>query len=48
MKIASTLILFGLVLFFVAPRTALGESPSVVAADEVMAKIKAGPARRIR
>jgi len=42
MKTALTLILFGLVLFFVAPKAALGESPSVVAADEVMARIKLG------
>ena len=42
MKTSLALILFGLVLFFVAPRTALGESPSVVAADEVMAKIRLG------
>ena len=43
-----SIILVGLVLFFVAPRAALGESPSVVAADEVMAKIRLGLPSRIR
>ncbi|HSD59017.1 MAG TPA: pentapeptide repeat-containing protein, partial [Methanotrichaceae archaeon] len=42
MKTSVALILFGLVLFFVTPRAALGESPSVVAADEVMVKIRLG------
>ena len=42
MKAALGLILFGLILFFIAPKTALSESPSLVAADEVMAKIKLG------
>ena len=42
MKTSFALILLGLVLFFVAPRAALGESPSSIAADEVMAKIKLG------
>ena len=41
-KTSLALILLGLVLFFVAPRAALGESSSVVAADEVMAKIRLG------
>ena len=42
MKTVLALILVGLILFFVAPKIALGESPSVVSADEVMAKIKLG------
>jgi len=41
MKTVLALILVGLILFFVAPKIALGESPSVVSADEVMAKDQA-------
>ena len=42
MKIALVFFLFGLILFSVAPRTALSETPSSITSDEVMAKIKLG------
>ena len=35
-------VLFILILLFAAPRTALGESPSMVSADDIMVKIRLG------
>ncbi len=42
MKTLVAIILISLILLFAAHKTALGESPSVVSADEIMVKIRLG------